>query len=234
MTCVIVDDEEPARQDLAWFISNFSAIRVVGSFADGREALGYLREHSVDVIFLDINMPRMDGIALSRTLKEMKTRPRIVFVTAHREYAVEAFEIEAFDYLLKPFCEERIVHLLGRLEASEKQTPTSGSIALRKNDSMVVVPVGSIIFCEAWEHELRVVLKQEEFRITSGISDFLKRLPPERFFRCHRSYVINLTRIAEITPWFNQTYLLRMQDAVDKIPVSRRHAPDFRQVMGIK
>ncbi len=234
MNCIIVDDEEPAREDLGWFVKQFSSMKIAASFADGHEALAFLGKHEVDVVFLDIDMPKMDGMTLCKTLRGMRRLPAVVFVTAYREYAVEAFELEAFDYLLKPFREDRIACLLSRLESSASPSACVGTVAIPRNDSMVVVPALSIVFCEAQGHELRIVVKQEEYRMSSSISDFHRKLPADRFFRCHRSFLVNLSRIAEILPCFDQTYMLKLQDREERIPVSRRQAAEFRRLMGLK
>jgi len=107
MNCIIVDDEFPARKELSYFITNFSSIKITEEFDDCIEALEYVKEHKPDIIFLDINMPKLDGIQLAKIINNLTPKPTVVFVTAYREYAADAFEIEAFDYILKPYSESR-------------------------------------------------------------------------------------------------------------------------------
>lgn len=240
MNCVIVDDELPAREELKWFISEHSSFNILGLFEDGVQALTFLQEHPVDVLFLDINMPKLDGISLSKVIHNLKKAPVIVFVTAYRDYAVEAFEIEAFDYLLKPFSENRIIALLKRLEQFLLQSPQFAlkkggdtKITLWKNDKMIVIPASDILFVEAQEREIRVVTKKEVFQQHIQFSEFQRKLPSDCFFRCHRSYIVNLTAIVEIIPWFNNTYKIKLKDTAEEVPVSRQQALEFRRIMEI-
>ncbi|WP_142413815.1 LytR/AlgR family response regulator transcription factor [Hathewaya massiliensis] len=119
MDCIIVDDEYPAREELKYFIKNFSNIKVVNEFDDSVKALEYIENNKPDIVFLDINMPKLDGVTLSRVLSKREHEIIIVFITAYKEYAVEAFEVEAFDYILKPFSEERILRTLNKLKKRE-------------------------------------------------------------------------------------------------------------------
>ena len=122
---IIVEDEFLAQQELSWMIKQHSAIEIVACFDDGLDVLKFLQHHEVDVIFLDINIPSLDGVLLAQNISKFAHRPQIVFITAWKEHAVEAFELEAFDYILKPYHESRIVSMLHKLEAHGQQQPTS-------------------------------------------------------------------------------------------------------------
>lgn len=233
MNCIIVDDEFPARKELSYFINTFSSIKIEEEFGDGIKALEYIQSHKPDIIFLDISMPKLDGIAFSKIVKNMENKPRVVFITAHPQYAVEAFEVEAFDYILKPYSESRIITALKRLEKSSSSKPGSSKITLWKNDKMIVINVDDISYCEASERKVFIYSKDDKFEIASTISDFSKKLPESNFFRCHRSYIVNLDKITEITPWFNNTYIVKLQGISADIPVSRSSINEFRQRMGI-
>ena len=115
MKAIIVEDEFPAREELKYFIKNFSKIEILNEFDNGVEVLKFIQENTVDVIFLDINIPLLDGMLLARTITNFKVKPKIVFITAYKEHAVDAFELEAFDYILKPYSDERIIHMLNKL-----------------------------------------------------------------------------------------------------------------------
>lgn len=236
MNCILVDDEYPSIEELSYFITNFSSIKIIGKFDDSIKALEYVQNHSVDVIFLDINMPRLDGMAFSRVINALPNKPLFVFISAYSEYALEAFEVSAFDYILKPYSEKRITDMLGKLEKLEKCSASkclNGKMTLWKNDRLFVVNTSDICYCEAHEHEVYVYTKDDCFKITSSISDFNKKLPPENFFKCHRSYIINTDKVEEIIPWFNNTYMLKLKDLTAEIPVSRQKAILFKQLMGI-
>lgn len=233
MNCIIVDDESPARNELAYFITNFSSINIIGEFDDSLNALNYLKENRPDIIFLDINMPKLDGIELARILNNLAPKPLVVFVTAYREYAADAFEIETFDYILKPYSESRIIATLKKLEDHYKVKPYTNKITLWKSDKMVVVSMDDICYCEARERVVIVYTMKDKYIITSSISDFYKRLPGDKFFKCHRSYIVNLDKISEIIPWFNNTYMLKIQGMDADVPVSRNNISEFKHLMGI-
>ncbi|WP_462413226.1 LytR/AlgR family response regulator transcription factor [Neobacillus sp. Marseille-QA0830] len=254
MKAIIVEDEIPAREELEYLIEEYSEIEITNCFEDGLEVLKFLQEHHTDVIFLDINIPSLDGMLLASTISKFSDRPYIVFTTAYKEHAVQAFELEAFDYILKPYDEKRIASVLARLESafqrdrmpaagkqessgtkpiSEKGSHPKASkhINLKKNDKIIVTDVNDIYYAEAREKVTLVYTQNEEYTMPMSISEFLALLPEELFYRCHRSYTVNLTKIREIVPWFNQTYKLRLKDLSVEIPVSRSKVKGFRQIM---
>ncbi|CAM4466750.1 LytR/AlgR family response regulator transcription factor [Paenibacillus xylanexedens] len=266
MRALIVEDEILASEELNYLIQEHSQIEVVDRLEDGLDVLKFLQEQEVDVIFLDINIPSLDGMMLAHHIGKFATKPYIVFTTAYKEHAAEAFELEAFDYILKPYDEKRIAAMLQKLELAFKRdhapveqhvedgpaTTADGSAAhgelvrerdtnshtdrrinLLRNDNIIVTDTADIYYAEAQEKVTKVYTKNGEFTMPVSISDFHSRLPQDTFFRCHRSYVVNLSQIREIVPWFNNTYLLRLRDLEAEVPVSRGKAKEFRQLMRI-
>jgi len=233
LNCIIIDDESPARQELAYFINNFSTIKIAQEFDSAIKALDYIKLNTPDVIFLDISMPKLDGINFTRILRSFAIQPAVIFVTAHKKYAVEAFEIEAFDYILKPFSESRIVSTIRKLEKLQVTKIYNDKITLWKSGKMVVVNVESICYCEANEREVYIYTASDKYILVSSISDFSKRLPGQKFFRCHRSFLVNLDKVTEIIPWFNNTYMLKVTDISTTIPVGRTKITEFKTLMGI-
>lgn len=238
MNCIIVEDEFLAREELKYFIKNFSNIEITGEFEDGIEVLKFLQSNKVDVIFLDINISGIDGVVIAKNISKFSEKPYIVFITAYKEHAVEAFEIEAFDYILKPYDETRIKSMLKKLELSYNSQKgelhtISNRINLFKNDKIIVTNIDDIYYCEAKERETCVLAKAGEYFVKMSISEFYDTLPKEMFFRCHRSYIVNLTKIKEIIPWFNNTYNLRLKNVTKEIPVSRSNVKKFKQIMNI-
>lgn len=242
MRAIIVEDEELARQELAYLIEAHSGISIAAQFEDGLDALKFLQSDRVDVIFLDINIPSIDGVLLAQNISRFSVKPYIVFITAYKEHAAEAFEIEAFDYILKPYSETRIQAMLHKLEGAfaarerqgeEERNPVSDKVNLWKDEKIIVVNADDIYYASAQEKSTIVMTKGEEYNMALSISDFYQRLPQERFFRCHRSYIVNLSKIKEIIPWFNNTYLLRLHDLDFEVPVSRSKVKEFRQIMRI-
>ena len=235
MRAIIVEDEFPAREELKYFIKNFSKIEILNEFDNGVEVLKFIQENIVDVIFLDINIPLLDGMLLARTINNFKFKPKIVFITAYKEHAVDAFELEAFDYILKPYSDDRIISMLNKLEEEKKIAKKSkvSSISLWKNDKLRVVNIKDIYYCEAHERETIVYTKDSNYIVKESIKEFENHLDRSIFFKTHRSYIVNVSKINEIIPWFNNTYKLKLDNINSEIPVSRSKIKDFRMIMNI-
>lgn len=240
MRAIVVDDEYLAREELKYFIQNYSQIEVINEFEDGIEVLKFIQNNQVDVIFLDINIPSLDGVLLAKSISKFSVKPYIVFITAYKEHAAEAFEIEAFDYILKPYSESRIVSVLKKLEntINHEQNKVSNSyvsdkINLWKNEKIIVVNMDDIYYCAASERITHVFTKNEEYSVNLSVSEFYDKLPKNKFFRCHRSYIVNVSKIREIIPWFNNTYNLKLQDIDFEVPVSRSNIKEFKRIMNL-
>ncbi|MCS2157098.1 LytTR family DNA-binding domain-containing protein [Scandinavium sp. H11S7] len=242
MKVIIVEDEVLAQQELTWLIKEHSQMEIVGTFDDGLDVLKFLQHNKVDAIFLDINIPSLDGVLLAQNISQFAHKPFIVFITAWKEHAVEAFELEAFDYILKPYQESRIVTMLQKLENSWQHQSGSNSSAVnpqRENDTInlvrdekiFVTSIHDIYYAEAHEKMTFVYTRRESWVMPMNITEFCSKLPAAHFFRCHRSYCVNLNKIREIEPWFNNTYILRLRDLDFQVPVSRSKVKEFRQLM---
>ncbi|QHQ21717.1 response regulator [Pectobacterium brasiliense] len=247
MKAIIVEDEFLAQQELSYLIKQHSDITIEATFDDGLDVLKYLQHNDVDAIFLDINIPSLDGVWLAQNISKFAHKPYIIFITAYKEHAVEAFEVEAFDYILKPYHESRIVTMLRKLETTWQQrqmapavetgmpsgAPRSAqhTINLMKDERIIVTDINNIYYAAAQEKVTLVYTRREEFIMPMNITEFCNRLPEEYFFRCHRSYCVNLTKIREIVPWFNNTYILRLNDLDFEVPVSRSKIKAFRSLM---
>nr|WP_318384019.1 LytTR family DNA-binding domain-containing protein [uncultured Enterobacter sp.] len=241
MKVIIVEDEILAQQELSWLIKAHSQMEIVGTFDDGLDVLKFLQHNKVDAIFLDINIPSLDGVLLAQNISQFAHKPFIVFITAWKEHAVEAFELEAFDYILKPYQESRIINMLQKLESAfSQQSGVSGSTpAARENDTInlikderiIVTSIHDIYYAEAHEKMTFVYTRRESYVMPMNITEFCSKLPQAHFFRCHRSFCVNLNKIREIEPWFNNTYILRLRDLEFQVPVSRSKVKEFRQLM---
>ncbi|CDN07682.1 putative response regulator in two-component system with YpdA [Klebsiella quasipneumoniae subsp. similipneumoniae] len=245
MKVIIVEDEFLAQQELSWLINTHSQMEIVGSFDDGLDVLKFLQHNKVDAIFLDINIPSLDGVLLAQNISQFAHKPFIVFITAWKEHAVEAFELEAFDYILKPYQESRIINMLQKLTAAWQQQNNAASglasatprendtINLIKDERIIVTSIHDIYYAEAHEKMTFVYTRRESFVMPMNITEFCNKLPTAHFFRCHRSYCVNLSKIREIEPWFNNTYVLRLRDLEFQVPVSRSKVKEFRQLMNL-
>lgn len=242
MNVIIVDDEYPARKELIYFIENYTDMNIMGEFDNGLDVLNFIQDNTLDAIFLDINIPKLDGMLLAKTIDKFEKRPKIIFITAYDNYAVEAFNLEIFDYILKPYSDERIISMLHRLKhTSDKKNnedkaeyqKVSNKISLWKNGKIHIVDVNDIYYCEARERYTHIFTKDEDYEIREGISEVEKTINHNSFFRSHRSYLVNLEKIEEIIPWFNNTYILKLNKGKYEITVSRSRVKLFRQLMNI-
>lgn len=242
MKAIIVEDEMPAQKELQYLIETHSHIEVLECFDDGIDVLKYLQDHEPDAIFLDINIPSLDGMMLAGHISKFETKPAIIFTTAYKEHAAKAFELEAFDYILKPYSEKRVAAMLSKLEthflkkqAEDPLIKATSNVTERinvwKNDKIYVIDVDEIYYAEASEKQTIIHTKDEVYSIQSTISVFQSQVTEDLFYRCHRSYSVNVTKIHEIVPWFHNTYLLRLQNLDAEIPVSRGKAKEFKQLM---
>ncbi|MEA5040096.1 MAG: LytTR family DNA-binding domain-containing protein [Clostridiaceae bacterium] len=226
MNCVIVDDELPACEELKYFILEYSSIEIKGIFQSSLAALEYLTNNPVDVIFLDINMPKLNGLELAKLVKNTK----VVFVTAYREYGADAFDLNAFDYLVKPYSKERIVATFHRLANRHEKKVQKLSVVCE--DKISIVDICDIIFIEANQRDVDIYVKGRTYTMNEGISKIQEKLP-ETFLRCHRKFIVNTNKIVEIISWFNYTYLLKLEGTDKKVPVSRHYMMQFKNSMHI-
>lgn len=246
---LVVDDEQHARDDLAYLLEAAGAVEEIETAANATEALVMLQEAPADVVFLDIRMPGLDGIQLAKTLGQFTDPPAVVFVSAHEEHAVEAFAIDATDYLLKPVSTERLAATLARLQsrASEQGRDRSGSPNVERTDDdglpFVAVEVagktrlidrGEIRYVESEGDYVRLHTFKDAYLVRRSLSSLAERWASDGFVRVHRSYLVNLRHVIEIQPYFNQTLIVRLNDSGEtKIPVSRRRARQLRERLGL-
>lgn len=244
-TAIIVEDEYLAREELSYFIQKYSQLEVLHHFEDGLDAFKYLQSAQVDVVFLDINIPSIDGVMLAKNLHQMQNPPQIIFTTAYKEHAAEAYEIEAFDYLLKPLNEQRVIRTLEKLSAQltpthveeVKSEPTQDHLALNHGANIRIIDKNDILYAHAQE-KLTYVYAMAENQVIEliahySISELCTKLPESQFYRSHRSYCVNLSKISQIKPGLNSTYLLNLTGSDVEVPVSRANIKAFRQIMGL-
>lgn len=237
--CIIVEDEFPAREELKYFLSLYEEIELEREFDNPIDALKFIQNNNVDVIFLDINMPELDGMSLGKIITKLNPDLKIIFITAYKDYAAEAFEIKAFDYLLKPYSEARINEVLSNLENSKissvpKENNKLNKITVMLGEKMIVLSIDEICYIEIIEKESLIYTKDFSYTSKLNLSKWEELLPKNKFYRTHRSYIVNLDKIREIEPWFNGTYILKIENIKSKIPVSRNNIKEFKELLSIK
>ncbi|MFQ5614269.1 MAG: LytR/AlgR family response regulator transcription factor [Anaerolineae bacterium] len=255
MHILITDDETPARRELRYILETLAPDATLYEAADGAEALAVVERDPIDVVFLDINMPGLDGLAVAATIMDGPEPPLIVFATAYDQHALRAFELAALDYVVKPFDERRLGQTVERLrqilaergQLAQKQAalrdylwqtaPGGGLTRLwgeRKNESRLLVDYRDILWLVA---EAKKVYMQtttgDKLLVRYTLKDLESRLAPHNFARVHKGYLVNLDHVAEVAPWFSGTYTLRIADeAGTEIPMSRRYAAQLKKLTG--
>jgi DNA-binding LytR/AlgR family response regulator len=253
---LIVDDEAIARRSIREWLRNDPEIELVGEAEDGEEAYRLIQKQRPDLLILDIEMPRMNGIELAQKLLELEKPPVVIFLTAYEKHAVRAFEVQAFDYLLKP-CDldrfektlARAKRLLGRegefkeklasiLEALAKagltRVPSVGKIACHRKGSVdkILINLEEVDYFRA-DDDLVWVQSGDRELLTSGtLSSLHQRLNPVKFRRCHKSFVVNVDRIEKISPMFSKNFTITIANPKkDLIPLPRTYRHNFEDVL---
>ena len=245
LTTLVVDDEQLAREELRFLLDGFPEIEVVASASNGLEAIERIQELEPDLVFLDVEMPGLDGVGVIRRLREKKLElPHFIFVTAYDQYAVEAFRLEAMDYLLKPVDKSRLAETLERArrviqerkpsEAPIQKAPAvpRSKLLVRSNNRNLIVDANDVIYATIDNGLITLVATTLEGHSNyRTIEDLQANLDREMFWRVHRSYLVNINRIKEVVPWFKSSYQLRMDDRKHtEIPVSRVQTRRLREL----
>ncbi len=239
----IVDDEPLARDELKYLLNQSKQVVILGESDCIEDAVREITELKPDLVFLDIELEEGTGIELAGQLENLEHPPAIVFATAYDEYALQAFEANAIDYVLKPFEEDRILHTLEKInklrKLGEEEVPESpplrkernGKIAFSVEEKIVLLSYADILFVESSEGKCIIHSIKQDYKVSEALVEIENRLSFSQFLRVHRSYVVNLDHIDEIEPWFNSTYNLMMKNG-SKVPVSRTYIKDLKKIIG--
>jgi len=253
---VVVDDEKLAREELCFLLEQVGGGEIIGEAGDGVTALRVAGELRPDLILLDVQMPGLTGFEVARRLIQADVRSQLVFVTAFDQYAVEAFSVNAVDYLLKPVDADRLEQTLERarrrlateetaklpltpaelervIEAVQARQGRRDQLAIRAGDKFVLVQADEVVHASLVDETIVVVTNSVSGTSNYRTLDELQaRLDPEVFWRVHRSHLVNITKIKEIVPWFSRNYLLKMKDPkATEIPVSRSQTRRLREYL---
>jgi two-component system, LytTR family, response regulator LytT len=255
---IVVDDEQLAREELCYQLEQLGDVEVIAQAGNGLEAISAVERLEPDLVFLDIQMPGLTGFEVARRLGERaEEMPALVFVTAYDQHAIEAFEVNAVDYLLKPVEGGRLEQALQRARR-RVEAERSGPAAAPLNDQLerivkmmagrqvrreqVALKVGERFMLVQAEEIIYASLADESINIVTGqvsgtsnyrtLDDLQARLDPDVFWRVHRSHLVNINKIKEIVPWFSRNYILRMKDTKGtEIPVSRAQTKRLREYL---
>ncbi len=255
ITALIVDDEQHARDELAFLLESVPGIGVIGQGKNGIEAVSLIRSLSPQLVFLDVEMPGLDGLGVIKKLMEKKvTLPHFIFATAYDHYAVQAFEVNALDYLLKPVSRPRLAKAMERvqraLEASEsthqkldrlvqmmEERPSTAAAAakliVKNGGRWMLVDASSVVYASIQDGVITIVTRELEGESNFRTMEELQNsLDPNVFWRVHRSFLVNILHIKEVVPWFKSSFQLKMEDRRHtEIPVSRAHTQRLREFL---
>jgi DNA-binding LytR/AlgR family response regulator len=242
---LIVDDEAPARERLRRLLCNNSFVELIGEAEDGVKAVELIEEKNPDLVLLDIQMPGLDGFGVIRALQKP---PLIIFVTAYDEYAIRAFEVNALDYLLKPFTRIRLERAIEKayqelskhadfsakldalFQTLREQPRYLDRIAVRKGSRIFVINVSEIDWFGAESGLIFIHTKEEKYVTNYTLEELEGRLNPDMFFRAHRSIIVNLTKIKEIIPWFAGSHKIRLTTGAE-VDLSRNQVKELRKII---
>lgn len=242
---LIVDDEAPARERLRKLLAQNDLVELIGEAEDGMKAVELIEEVNPDLVLLDIQMPGLDGFGV---IKMLQKPPLIIFVTAYDEYAIKAFEVNALDYLLKPFTKVRLERAIERAHQEfSRKTDFSNSlaalfktlkeqprylerVAVRKGARIFVIDVANIDWIGSESGLIFIHTKEEKYITNYTLDELESRLNPSMFFRAHRSAIVNLTRIKEIIPWFAGSHRIRLTTGAE-VDLSRNQAKKLRKII---
>jgi DNA-binding LytR/AlgR family response regulator len=239
---LVVDDELPAREELKCILEEIGDIEIVGECEDGEEVATAIAETTPNVIFLDIQMRSQNGLLTAGNLLNMEYPPHVIFCTGFSEYAAKAFELNAVDYILKPYSINRVRSALTKVRNTYERAQTlpiaihrADKICVWSNDRIIVLHPNKIFFAKAdKKRQTLLFTDQGNYYSKLTLKDLEKILIKHRFFRTHKSYLVNIEKIREIIPWFNNTYVLVLENCNEiNIPVARHYLKEFNQTMGI-
>jgi two-component system LytT family response regulator len=244
MKVIIIDDERLAREELKSLLSQFSFIEIVDEAKNPEEGIAKIKEHQPDLIFLDIQMPGMNGFDMLKKLDEI---PKVVFVTAYDEFALKAFEVKALDYLLKPVDPERLKETIQKVQQPEEEfstklnsLPTQKEKVLQSGDKIFIkdgekcwfIDIAEVRMFESDGNYVKVYFDRFRPLILRSLNSLEDRLDPKLFFRANRKFIINLNWISGVENWFNGGLQVSLKDG-EKVEISRRQAIRFKELMSL-
>ena len=245
ISALIVDDEQLAREELSYLLTDIPDIEVLHTASNGMEAVKLIEQLEPDVVFLDVQMPGLDGLGVIEQVRENGgPLPHFILTTAFDQYAVEAFRLHALDYLLKPVEKERLAESVARAhhtleekdQEQEKIAPRQRTkLLVRANNRNLIVDAHDLIYATIDDGTITMVTAQFEGQSNyRTIEELQSNLDPNVFWRVHRSFLVNINKIREVIPWFKSSFQLKMDDKKQtEIPVSRIQTRRLRTLLKI-
>ncbi|MBT9177252.1 MAG: Transcriptional regulatory protein YpdB [Firmicutes bacterium] len=236
---VIIDDEQPARQELSFLLRQLEWLEVVGEAETADEGLAAILALCPQLVFLDIKLPGANGLELAKEIAQLPDKPYVVFTTAYDSYAIAAFEVNALDYILKPYHESRVLKAAHKarvaLDKGKVQAPRSAKdrLAVRREEKVYILPFEDISLAFADGRDIMIGAKQAVYKSDLSLQELEEKFTTHNFFRCHRGYLVNLDKIKEVSPWFSGGYVLKLDGFLAEVPVSRKQVKEFKLRVGM-
>lgn len=246
LTAYIVEDELMARDELKYLLRRSGQVEIVGEAGYMMQAMEDIRSLEPDIVFVDIQLAQGSGLEIAEELARMENAPAVIFATAYDEHALQAFELNAFDYILKPFDEVRIRQTLDKIakwrklgakEQFKRLSPTVSrperkeKLAVAIDERILMIDMEKIVYVGSEHGQTVVKTPDARYAMNETLVELERKLGPSPFFRVHRNYIVNVNYVHEVQPWFNGTYDLFLQDGT-KVPVSRTYVKDLRRILG--
>ncbi len=242
MRVYLLDDEQYALDNLNYLLEQFPQVDVVGQSTDALATFKHIHTLDVDAVFVDINMSAVNGMEIARQLGKLNPCVRVVFTTAYQQYALEAFEVNAADYLLKPITYPKLKNCLDKLESTlprrsstlpEEQHPCSAMITGMYHEKFYVIKPEEALYIYVDQRRLMLATKDRQYQLKNNLSYWEQKLKPLGWFRCHRAFLINISQIESTFPVSNSVYYVLMRHSKLEIPVSRTYLVEFRGILGL-
>lgn len=249
---VLVDNERPLLDELEYLLQKHKNIQIIGMFTDSVEALKNIELLKPNAVFLDIDMPILNGLNLARELVNIDKNISIIFITGFNNYAVQAFEVNAIDYIMKPVRTDRLKITIDKLNTmyeggifneysmsdkidslEEDNSFNFENIAVFDGEEYNLISAGDILYIQVKGKYTEVITKQVVYNTKKTLDFWEGRLKKHGFFRCHRSYIVNLKHISKVSPMFNNNYIIRLKEHAVNIPVSKGHIVELKRILDL-
>ncbi len=237
----IIEDEPEIRRLLRFIVEKQDGFQVISENGDFASAVSDFAKYRPDVAFVDIDLNGESGLECAKILTELNPKLKVIFATAHSEYMANAFEIYAFDYLVKPFDVERVIKTLSRIKGENmKEVEIEDTVAepekysdklmIKGKDQVAFVDKKEIIFIERSENMTNIVTRDENYKTSVSLGGIEEKLNPSEFMRCHKSYIINISKISKIEPYGRWTYIVKFKGIEDSALMTAQNYEEIKKI----
>ena len=231
---VIIDDERFSREELSYLLSSYKEIEIIAELDSAEAGLTIVAKNEPDVVFVDIEMTGLNGIEFAKITSQLKKPPIIVFATAFPNYAVDAFAANATDYLLKPFEEKRLTETIDRIKLlmnKVKQPQSLLKLAVHEDDRIIYIEPNSILYASRNDRDTIIQTDKGKYTSKYTLKELEEKLTGHNFYRTHKSFIVNVSQISEVSAWSSSIYHIRVNGLTEQIPLSRNYVKELRELL---